>query len=95
MFEISQLKEKKLSKTQLNQYKKQLIGQIAIGMENKSNLMINHARSVIAYDKPVSFKDTVKNIEELTSDHLIETAIDVFNDSKMGSLTFLPSKSES
>ena len=92
--EVNKMKEKKISKTQLNQYKKQLIGQIAIAMENKSNVMINHARSIIAYDKPVSFVDTVENIEELTSDHLIETANEIFRDSKMGSLTFLPSKSE-
>jgi predicted Zn-dependent peptidase len=90
--EMHRLMNNKISANQLNQYKNQLIGQLSIGMENQSNVMINHARSMIAYDRPVSFNDTVKNIKQLTSENLIDTANRIFDPKSLGSLIFLPSE---
>ncbi len=88
--ELKKLRSVKISDRQVMQYQNQLIGQISIGMENKSNVMINNARSVISYNKPVHFDETVKKIKEVSSSDLLEVANRLLLEDKLGSLTFMP-----
>lgn len=93
--ELNKLRTKRVSPLMLRQFKKQYTGQVMIGLENRSGFTINQARSVMAYNKPISIMDAFRKIDSITSMQLMDTANHVFRHENMSSLRFSPSESDS
>jgi len=86
--EIKKLQDKKLGVLQLDKAKKQMIGQIAISSENKSNLLVNIGRSYLLFNKVDTLEKVYQKINDLTSQQLIEVANQIYDPNKLSSLTF-------
>ena len=87
--ELNQLCNKQLGTAQLNSAKKQIIGQIALSRDNGLNLCLSAAKSMLVYDKISTTKEVIDKIEAIDSNHLMETANMVFDESQLSSLTFI------
>jgi predicted Zn-dependent peptidase len=86
--ELKNLRDKKLSSSQLKKAKQQIVGQITLSEENNCNVMLGMGKSLLIYNKVDNLKETFSKIEELTSENLIEIANNVFNENELSSLIF-------
>ncbi len=88
--ELKLLRTKKLGTVQLHNAQQQLIGQIALASENKSNPMVSLGRSLLLYDRVDTIENIYEKITAITASELLEIANEVFDDSVLSSLTYLP-----
>ena len=58
--ELKTLRDKKMSATQLQKAKKQIIGQITLSEENNCNVMLGMGKSLLLYNKVDSLEETFK-----------------------------------
>jgi predicted Zn-dependent peptidase len=86
--EFDSLKTKKLGPLQLNKAKKQLIGQIAIGSEIHSNMLLTLGKSYLIYNQVETLKQTIREVESVTSEQLIEVANEIFDRDKFSKLVY-------
>lgn len=90
--ELKKLRTKKLSVAQLHKAKQQLIGQITLAEENKSNVMIGLGESLLFYNKIDSLEEVYQKINAVTADNLIDVANEIFAPESMSTLTYKPAK---
>ncbi len=88
--EFKRLKNEKITSLQLGRYKNQLKGQLAISQENKAGIMLNNAKSMLNYNKPVSLPEVFGQLEAVTSSRLMEVANEILKPSGISSLLFDP-----
>ena len=88
--ELRKLKEQKLGIRQMHMAKQQIMGQIALSQESGSNQMIALGKSLLSFGKVDTIEDIYNKIENITAEQLQEIANEVFDESKMSSLTYLP-----
>jgi predicted Zn-dependent peptidase len=86
--ELKLLREKKLGVQQLSRAKKQLIGQINIGMESRLNLMLSFGRSMLMFDRVDTVSEVVRKVEGLRAEDIQELAQDQLNEKAMCSITY-------
>jgi predicted Zn-dependent peptidase len=86
--ELKKLQQTPLGILQLDRAKKQIMGQMAIGAENYSSLMLNLGRSYLLFDKVDSLETIYEKVNKLTANELQETAIEMFNPEDFSILTF-------
>lgn len=86
--ELKQLREKELGTRQISQARKQLIGQIALGQENRVNLMLSLGKSLLFYDKIDTLDETYKKVGAITSKELQEVAQEMFDPNGLSELVF-------
>lgn len=86
--ELKLLQNKSLGILQLDRAKKQIIGQMAIGAESKSNLMLNIGRSYLLFDKVDPLDVVYEKVNAVTSTQLMEVAMEVFDFSKLSTLIY-------
>ena len=86
--EFDKLKKKKLGVLQLSRAKQQLIGQVAIGTDNKESMAYNLGRSFLLFNKVDSLQEIIKKIEAITAEQLLETANDLLDESKISLLVY-------
>jgi len=86
--EIKQLQNKPLGILQLERAKKQLIGQMAIGSENRSNLMLTIGRSYLLFDKVDPLDKVYEKINAITTQQLLEVANEAFDFNKLSMLIY-------
>lgn len=86
--ELKMLQNKPLGILQLDRAKKQIIGQMAIGAESKSNLMLNIGRSYLLFDKVDPLDVVYEKVNAVTSAQLMEVANEVFDFSKLSTLIY-------
>lgn len=72
--ELKVLREKKLSTNKLHLSKQQLKGQIAIGRESNSNLMLSQGKNLLMRGKIISLKESYAAIDRLSSEDLLDVA---------------------
>ncbi len=72
--EMKKLRDKNIGTVQLHQYKQQLKGQLALARENKSNMTISNARSMIHFNRVISLNETFKRIDSISTKQLTEAA---------------------
>lgn len=82
-----------ITERQLGQYKKQMIGQITISHENRLNLMLGMAKSMLYFNKLLSLNEVVANIEKISQKDFMKVAKEMLEVKKHSSLTYLPSSS--
>jgi predicted Zn-dependent peptidase len=88
--ELKMLKVKKLTSSQLQKAKQQIVGQITLSEENNCNVMLGMGKSMLLYNKVDNLKETYKKINAITQGELQEIANEVFDDTKLSSLIFSP-----
>lgn len=88
--ELRRLRENKLGTAQLHMAKQQLIGQIALGQESGSGTMLALGKSYLMYNRVDTLEEVYKSIESVTAEELLEISNEVFDPSKLSTLTYLP-----
>ena len=86
--EMRSLYEEKLGPVQLKRAKAQMVGQLAISSENYENLMLSIGKSFLIYDKVDSLEDIYTQVDEITSEVLLQVAKDIFDIEKQSILLY-------
>ncbi len=86
--EFTKLKNNKLGSLQLSRAKKQLIGQVAIGMDNKESVAYNMGRSFLLFNKVDSLNEIIRKIEAITSEQILEIANELLDENKISLLVY-------
>ena len=86
--ELDKLRQGHLGTMQLHTGKRQLIGQIAIGMELHQNEMLSMGKSILLYDKVEGLREICQKINDVTTTEMMEAANLVFDPASMSMLTF-------
>jgi len=89
--ELKKMQEITLSSHQLQTYKNQLMGQIAMAEENNCSFMQMMAKSILDLDKIDTLESIFEEINAVSASQLQDLANEMFNVEKYSSLTFLPS----
>lgn len=86
--EFNKLKEKKMGVLQLSRAKQQLIGQIAIGMDNKESVAYSLGRSFLLFNKVDSLQDITKKIDAISAGEVMEISNEILDESKLSLLVY-------
>lgn len=79
-----------LSNRRIVQAKKQLIGQLALSNENRSNHMLSLAKTLVHFDKVDTFSEMKLQINEITGEQIRCMAEEVFRKPNISSLAYVP-----
>ena len=90
--ELKILRDKKISPSQLQKAKIQIIGQITLSEENNCNVMLGMGKSILVYDKVEGLRETYNKINAITQEELQTIANEIFNTKQMSSLIFSPNE---
>ncbi len=88
MKEFEVMKEIRMGDIQLKKAKQQIIGQLAISVENLENQMLSLGKSYLVYGKVDSMETIYKKIESITSAQLRDVANEILDKDKLSSLIF-------
>ncbi|GAB2625385.1 pitrilysin family protein [Emticicia sediminis] len=88
--EMQLLKEKPLGKLQLHTVKEQLMGQLAMAEESNQSFMLMMAKSILDVGKVESLESIFTEIKNIEASQLQEITNDMFDESQLSYLTFLP-----
>jgi len=86
--EFKLLREKKLGVLQLKKAQKQLMGQIAISIENHEDLMLTIGKNYMLFNKVEPVAILFRKIEAITQYDLLEAANEVLNTDKLSRLIY-------
>lgn len=86
--ELAKLRDQKISESALKKYKLQLMGQMAIGSENKENMALSIAKSFLRYDKIDDLETARRNIEAVTAEQLQDIAQTIFKPDQFSTLIY-------
>jgi predicted Zn-dependent peptidase len=86
--ELRRLREETVKESMLNKYKYQLLGQMAIGMEQKESAAAGLGKSVLRYEKADSISKLKEHIMSISAMQLQELAQVVFNEAELSSLKY-------
>ena len=89
---MKNLRDKKLSSSQLQKAKQQLIGQITLSEESKVNVMLGMGKSLLFFNKVDSLETVYAKINKLTVENILEIANEVFDKDQLSSLIYKPVK---
>ncbi|MBI9070623.1 MAG: insulinase family protein [Melioribacteraceae bacterium] len=84
--EFDKLKNKKISDRELKKAKEYLKGQIIMGLESTTNRMIRIANSELYFGKIRTLEETISEIEEVTSEDILNISNDVLNEKLMSQI---------
>ncbi len=88
--ELKKLRDKKLGVMQLHQAKQKFIGQIALGEENRLNLIIAMAKSLLDYNHVQTLEEVFAKIRAVDENQLLDIANETFDENNLSSLSFVP-----
>jgi predicted Zn-dependent peptidase len=88
--ELKKLRDQKLGTLQLQQAKTKFIGQIALGEENRSSLIIGMAKSLLDLCNIDTLDEVFGKINSVTADEMQHIANEIFDNSRMTTLLFEP-----
>jgi predicted Zn-dependent peptidase len=86
--ELSALRTKKLSGTQLAAAKKQAIGQLGVASDHKENVFLGLGKSFLHYNRYEMLPDVFRKIENITPEQIMETANDILLPDKLFRLIY-------
>ena len=88
--ELQKLRETPLGTMQLHMAKEQMLGQLAMGEENNTSLMLMMGKSILDKNRIDSLESIFEKIRAVSSSDLIEVANEQLNENQLSHLTFLP-----
>ncbi len=86
--ELNQLRNKKLSDFRLHLAKRQLMGQLAISVENNENLMLALGKSILVYNHFDSLAEVAQKLDAIAADTLLEVAYEIFDPQRLCTLVY-------
>lgn len=86
--EIRKLQNNLITDKRLIHARKQLIGQLAISRENNEHLMLTSGKSYMVFNRVDSLETIRKNLEDITSSSLRDTANETIDPGKLNTLIF-------
>jgi len=86
--QLNNLSQNKLSPQKLNKAKQQIIGQIAISLENPESLLFGLGKSYLNYGYIDSFDNLKEKINNISLNDIIETAQEIFNPEKLSTIIY-------
>lgn len=86
--EFDKLKNTKLGVLQLHRAQQQLMGQIAISSENKSNLASYLGKSLLFFNKIEDLKTINKKINAITADDIMSVANEILDEKRLSTLVY-------
>lgn len=86
--EIKKLQTKALGNLQLSKAKKQLIGQMAIGNENRINQLLSVGKSYLVYNRCDSIEEINRKIEQINKNDLLEVANEILSPKRLSTLIY-------
>ena len=86
--EFSLLKEKEISPGKLKAAKKQLLGQLAISMDNAEAQCLNIGKSLLVFNKVEPIGELRRKIEDITAHEIFEAANDIFSEDNLITLIY-------
>lgn len=86
--ELYKLKNTKLSTTQLNTAKNQLIGQIGVSSDNRENLTLSMGKTFFHYEYVDSLEETFNKINVVTAENLLDIANEIFDEKRLFKLIY-------
>ena len=84
--------DKPLSDKALNAAKKQLLGQMALSQEQRSNLMLSLAKSVLHFNRVDTYDQIQEKVNTITGADVQQMAIDTFQPKDLSTLIYAPRK---
>jgi len=87
------MKDKKVSLKELNRAKEYLKGNIILSLESTTNRMFRMAQTEIYYDRIKPVEETIKEIDEVTVDDVIEEANELFDENSLSRIILGSKKS--
>jgi len=90
--ETDKLRNQRISDTRLASYKYQLKGQIALGQENRAGFMLNNARNVMLYGRPLDLGFVMRKIDAVSSNDILEVANVLLDTESISSLHYKSDK---
>lgn len=86
--ELDKLMRDRISSSRMAMYQYQLKGQIALGQENRAGYMLNNARNMMLYGKPMDLQQVMRKIDALTPSDLMEIANELFAADRLSALHY-------
>lgn len=86
--ELKQMRDVKMTSSQLMAAKKQLIGQIGVASDNNENNALGMAKTFLHYNKYESSESVFRRIEALTAEGLLEVANEMFAEEYLSTLIY-------
>ncbi len=86
--ELKRLRDQKMTSSQLQAAKKQLIGQIGVASDNNENNALNMAKSYLHYNKYESSEVLFQRIGNITSEELLEVSNEMFAEEQLSTLIY-------
>ncbi|MCX7986214.1 MAG: insulinase family protein [Bacteroidales bacterium] len=86
--ELEILRNNKLSDIKLHVAKRQLLGQLAISVENNENLMLAMGKSMLVYNHFDSLIDIAQKLDSVNSSMIIDVANEIFEPNKLCTLVY-------
>ena len=68
--------------------KQQMLGQIAISLENPENLLLGLGKSFLLFNKVDSIETVTSRLMKITSDDILKVANETFKDNKFSTLIY-------
>ena len=68
--------------------KRQMVGQLVLSSENYENLVLSIGKSFLVYGKVDELDDICAEVEEMTSDLLLEVAREIFAEDRQSVLIY-------
>lgn len=88
--ELKKLKEKQLTDIQLNSAKKQLLGQVALGQENRLNVMLALGKSLLHFGKIDTLEEITDEIMSISASQVLEIANEMLDERRFSTLIYQP-----
>lgn len=92
--EFNKITEGKIKDSEIKRVKEYLKGNTILSLENTTNRMIRLANSILHYGKILSIEETIRKIDNITKESLIEIAQEVLSSKELMTIT-LGSKNKS
>ena len=86
--ELKNLREKRLTTTQLAAVKKQAIGQLGVASDNRENIFLGFGKSILHYKHYDPLAEVFRQIEQQTADDILETANELFAPDRLYTLIY-------
>jgi predicted Zn-dependent peptidase len=92
--ELHKIKHVSMGRIQFSMAKEQLKGHLALASESNSNLMIGLGKSVLLFDKIETTRELFAKIDAITTQNLMDIANEVYDETQLSTLIFVPDSSE-
>lgn len=87
--EFRRLRDTALTSSQLAAAKKQFIGQMGVGTENRESMALGLGKTFLHYNKYDSLEESFRRIEAITAADLLEVANEVLDEKTVSTLVFV------